>query len=393
MEFNACLKKIPCLLFIICLTACGGGGGGKSDVGANPPPSATSSSQPAASSSQAITSSSQPATSISSSSFSTSSTTSTSQSVASSSRSSSSNSPTALVGHIWHSFKDLGNPDGTFVMDPNTGVSISVQDEKWGVPWFDGSRFIHTDYNAEGTSDDTTRLVVRRTSDKAVVMDLLANGYVGHVVPSPLGSDQIMAQLGETIFTPRAVVVWDLGTQKLLFATEESDMVAALSWMPDGSLLRVRPSGTINKIVIGGEEQLIGTVSWPEARVPQAVYVSPDGAKALVQLAALRDTGSVSSVDLWVMNIDGSEMKRFTNNGLIAEAYWSPDSRNVAFVKDTGISCTDFTCAGSCTVWYAPATATDVVAVEASGDAKHFPLTRPDNTVTTLRCPMMGWTL
>jgi hypothetical protein len=278
-------------------------------------------------------------------------------------------------------------------MDPNTGITTTVHDDEYGVPWFDGSRFIHTDYNPESGADDTTRLIVRRTSDKAVLMDLVSDGYVGHAKPSPLGNNQIMAQWGETIFADRAVIVWDLATQKLLFATEESDLTPAVSWMPDGSLLRVRPSGAISKIVIGGEEQLIATVTWPGGRVPQDVYVSPDGTKALVQLAELRDTGSVSSVDLWIMNIDGSDMKRYTDNGIIADAFWSPDSHTIAFVKDTGTACTDFTCIGSCTVWYAPATATNVAAVEASNDAKHFPSVRPNGSVTDMRCTMMGWTL
>ncbi len=384
MEFYTCFKKIPCLLFIISLTACGGGGGGsKNDVGNNPPPPVTSSSQSVTNSSQ---SSIQPVSTSSSS-------TTGSSSPMSSSRSSSSNLPAALVGHIWHSFSDLDTPEGTFFMDPNTGITTTVLDEQWGVPWLDGSRFIRTDYNPESGDQDTTRLVVRRTSDKTVLMDLVSDGYVGHAVPSPLGNNQIKAYWGETIFAPRAVVVWDLATQKILYATEQSDLAPSVSWMPDGSLLRVRSSGAISKIVIGGEEQLLATVAWPGGRVPQDVYVSPDGTKALVQLAELRDTGSVNSVDLWIMNIDGSDMKRYTDNGIISDAFWSPDSRTIAFVKDTGTACTDFTCIGSCTVWYAPATATNVVAVEASNDAKHFPSIRPDGSQTTMRCPMMGWTL
>lgn len=384
MEFYTCFKKIPCLLFIISLTACGGGGGGsKNDVGNNPPPPVTSSSQSVTSSSQ---SSIQPVSTSSSS-------TTSSSSPMSSSRSSSSNLPAALVGHIWHSFSDLDTPEGTFFMDPNTGITTTVLDEQWGVPWLDGSRFIRTDYNPESGDQDTTRLVVRRTSDKTVLMDLVSDGYVGHAVPSPLGNNQIKAYWGETIFAPRAVVVWDLATQKILYATEQSDLAPSVSWMPDGSLLRVRSSGAISKIVIGGEEQLLATVTWPGGRVPQDVYVSPDGTKALVQLAELRDTGSVNSADLWIMNIDGSDMKRYTDNGIISDAFWSPDSRTIAFVKDTGTACTDFSCIGSCTVWYAPATATNVVAVEASNDAKHFPSIRPDGSQTTMRCPMMGWTL
>ncbi|PUA29602.1 MAG: hypothetical protein B0W54_03200 [Cellvibrio sp. 79] len=298
-----------------------------------------------------------------------------------------------LEGHIWHSFNDLDNPEGTFVMNPNTGVSLSVQAEKWGIPWPDGTAFINKEYEPDDAPEDTTRITVYRSNDKAILNDQLIEGYVGYIAPSPTHKDRILAHWGETIFSPRILIVWDLSTQKVLFGIEPGESFDALSWMPDGTLLHVQASGAISKVVIGGDEQLLGTVNWPESRVPQAVYVSPDGTRALVQLAELRDTGTVAWVDLWMMNIDGTEMRRFTNNGLIADAYWSPDSRNVAFVKDTGISCSDSTCMGSCTVWLAPATATEVVAVQASGDAKQFPLQRPNGSMTTLRCPVMAWTL
>lgn len=389
MKLFASLKRTYCLLLIASLTACGGGGGSKSDSGTKIP------SSPAAASSEATVGSSSVASSGGSSqSFTSTSQLATSSSPASTSGSSSSiPADTLLIGRIWHSFSDLDNPSGTFATDPNIGTTTSIHEEKWGTPWFDGSRLIHTDYNPEQGDRNTTRVVVRSTNDKTLLIDHFYEGYIGSAKPSPLGGNQVLAQWGETIFAPRAIIVWDLTTQNVLFATETSELTPAVDWMPDGSLLRVRASGAISRIVIGGDEQLLATVSWPESRVPQAVYVSPDGTKALVQLAALRDTGSVSSVDLWLMNVDGSDMKRYSDNGIISEALWSPDSNTIAFVKDTGISCTSFTCAGSCTVWYAPATATNVVAVTASNDAQQFPLVRPNGSITSLRCPIKAWTL
>lgn len=297
--------------------------------------------------------------------------------------------PSVLAGSIWHSFSDLDTPAGTFVLNPNTGVSSTVQTEEGSVPWPDGSRFIDRDYD---TTNDETRLSVRRTADKTVVTDQVVDGYVGLIFPSPANADHILAYWGENIFSPRGAVVWDLGAKKLLFSAQPGKTPDALSWMPDGGLLRVKPSGDISKLVLGGTEQALATVAWPESRIPQAVYVSPDGNKALVQLAALRETGSVSGVDLWVMDINGGNLKRFTNNGLITDAHWSPDGQYVAFTKDTGVACTEATCQGSCTVWYAPASATNVVAVEAAGDAKRFPVQRPNGSVTNLRCPVTAWT-
>lgn len=297
----------------------------------------------------------------------------------------------ALPGTIWHSFSDLGNPQGTFALNPNSGASVMVDDEKWRSPWPDGSRFIQRDHSSQG--GDETRLTVRSTRDRSVLADQVIDGYLaGDVRASPVAAHQILASWGKTVFAPRGAIVYDLNTQKLLYATQPSKTPDALSWMPDGSLLRVQPSGDISRVLPGRGEQRVAALRWPESRVPEAVHVSPDGSKALLQLAAMRDTGSVAGVDLWMMNVDGSNLRRFTKNDLISSAFWSPDSRYVAFVKDTGVSCTAATCRGSCTVWYAEATASNVLAVAPSGDARQFPLKRPDGSTTTVGCPMTAWT-
>lgn len=298
----------------------------------------------------------------------------------------------ALPGTLWHSFRDLSNPEGTFALNPNSGQSLAVSSEKWGVPWPDGSRFIQRSYTSQGSTGDATRLVVRKTRDGAVLTDQLVDGYVAdNVRPSPQGTHQILALWGASILGPRSAVVYDLDSQKLLYATPPSKRPDALSWLPDGSLLRVQAHGDISRVVLGGAERHLARVQWPEARLPEAVYVSPDGTRALVQLAALRDTGSVAGVDLWMMNIDGTSLRRFTKNDLIASAFWSPDGKYVAFTKDTGVSCTASTCRGSCTVWYADASASEVVAVAPSGDARSFPLRRPNGSMRSVGCPVAAW--
>ena len=288
----------------------------------------------------------------------------------------------ALAGTLWHSYSDLSNPQGTFATDPNTGQSRRVSAEKWGAPWPDGERLLWRDYTSQGSGGDETRIVVRRSADQAVLVDQVVDGYVGDDVrPSPRGGGQILVSWGETIFSARGPVVYDLDSRRLLYVTRPSKTPDALSWMPDGSLLRVQPSGLISKVVPGRAEQPVASVRWPEGRVPEALYVS-----------ALRDTGSVSGVDLWMMDVDGSKLRRFTRNDLVAHAFWSPDSRHVGFVKDTGVSCSDATCRGSCTLWVADAGASQVVAVQASGDAQRVPLRRPDGSMTRIGCPAIGWT-
>jgi len=298
----------------------------------------------------------------------------------------------ALAGSIWHSDSDISDTQGTFVSDLITGNPVKVDAQRWSVPSPDGSRVLHRAYTSQGSVGDETHVIVRRVSDGQVLTDLTVDGYVGDLSPSPKNADQVMTPWAESINDPRSNIVYDIAQQKLLFATPVSSRPDAISWLPDGAVLRVKASGEISKLVLGGAEQTLGTVVWPEARVVQAVYASPDGSKALVQLAALRETGSVSGVDLWMMNLDGGSLRRFTKNDLISNAFWSPDGKYVAFSKDTGVVCTDSTCQGSCTVWYADASASDVVAVAGSNDAQRFSVKRSNGSTKNLSCPVMAWT-
>lgn len=296
-----------------------------------------------------------------------------------------------LPGRLWHSFSDLGHPGGTFTTNPNTGHSVRLQGQKHGVPWADGTRFVSVDYSSNGTSGES-RFIVRSTADQRVLLDQVVDGDFNLITPAPAGANRILASWGENSYGPRSVVVWDFDARQLLFATPPSDTPDAFGWLPDGALLRVQRSGALSRVALGGAQTPLGSVSWPEARVPLNVFVSPDGTQALIQLVLLRPSGSMEGSDLWMLDLRGNRLRRFTNNGLIPYAVWSPDGRTVAFAKDTGYACSEASCVGSCTLWQADASAAHVRAREASGDARPFPLRRPDGSTTTLSCPLMAWT-
>lgn len=296
-----------------------------------------------------------------------------------------------LIGKVWHSFSDLGNPSGTFATDPNTGASTRIYDQKYGVPWSDGKQFINGEYVSQGSTGET-RLTIRRVGDSSMLVDQLVDGDFSAITPSPSGGNRILAYWGTNASAQKSVVVWDFDARKLLFATPPSDTPDAVAWMPDGTVLRLQRSGSVSKVTLGGTQMLLTSVSWPESRIPLNAFVSPDGTQVLVQLVKLKASGSIDSSDLWMLDIQGSKLRRFTNNGLVPYAVWSPDGRFVAFAKDTGYSCSESTCMGSCTIWYADSTASNVQARETSGDAKQFPLQRPDGSKTTLSCPVMAWT-
>lgn len=295
------------------------------------------------------------------------------------------------LGTVWHAFSDLGNPRGTYALDARSGANAWVGKDEEIVPSADGNVLLQRDYTSNGSADNVTHVTARSRHGKLLV-DHRMEGWLGPMKPSPRDANVVLAPWAESVTTPeRRAMVYDLSRGKVLYATAEGRWHDVLSWLPDGSLLRVQRSGQISQVRPGAGEQPLGNVRWPESRVPEAVYVSPDGTQALVQLAALRDTGSISGSDLWMMARDGSRLRRFTKNDLVAHAFWSPDGRRVAFTKDTGVACTATNCFGSCTVWVADATASDVLAVSASHDASQFRLKRPDGSERALGCPMLAW--
>jgi hypothetical protein len=69
-----------------------------------------------------------------------------------------------------------------------------------------------------------------------------------------------------------------------------------------------------------------------------------------------------------------------------------PSLLHLAFNKDTGASCSEASCYGHCRLWYAPATARNIVAVEASRDASSFIVRDTRGGAMPLGCQLLAWT-
>lgn len=77
----------------------------------------------------------------------------------------------------------------------------------------------------------------------------------------------------------------------------------------------------------GGEQKISGEVS------DTAPAVSPDGTK----IAFMSSARGATNWEIWVMNADGSDPKRLTENGSNEGLpAWSPDGRSIAYVSDQG---------------------------------------------------------
>ena len=111
------------------------------------------------------------------------------------------------------------------------------------------------------------------------------------------------------------------------------------AWSPDGKRIAFEftrdgaHASDIYVINIDGSEQ---------RNLTDHVYVdatpswSPDGKK--IAFASVRDTESgslMSRVEIYVMNADGSELRRLTRD-FFEDSYpcWSPDGKKIAFIRE-----------------------------------------------------------
>lgn len=288
-------------------------------------------------------------------------------------------------GRLWHSYGTVGGADrGLFVSPLDGGPPATVLDDKFASVDPRGTQLISKSYDA---GDERT--AVRITApDGRSLMRFSVDGYFTDLLPAPGGRALVLGRWSKSFLAPRHTVVYDPSAGQLLFATRESEAGDAFGWLPDGRLLRVQASGAISSVALDGHVLPLGAVRWPPGWQLGAVFVSPTGRQVALRL----DSEGGREHDLWTMGLDGRDLARFTTTGMTTYAVWSPQGDYLAFDKDTGASCSNATCRGSCRLWYAPASARGVVAVEASRDASAFVVKARSGAAMPLGCHLRAWT-
>jgi serine/threonine-protein kinase len=108
---------------------------------------------------------------------------------------------------------------------------------------------------------------------------------------------------------------------------------AQLAWSPAGTLVYVRGSGGTadNELVRVGRDGSTAPVDSAWHGPFASLALSPDGRRAAVSSGTTN-----GGLNIWVKQLDRGPFTRLTFGGQDRRPTWSPDSKLVAFVRDTG---------------------------------------------------------
>jgi hypothetical protein len=288
--------------------------------------------------------------------------------------------PSGQSGHVWRSTYSTA---ASTTITERVAADGSVRQVGVGqaVPWPDGSRFATTDWD---TTNTDVRIVDVASGTQRYGVEFV--GLVRDLKPSPVNADVVAAREGTSTLGPFNWIVADFGQRTILdrFASTGP----GLSWLPDGRFVTVSETGEIRRGSVGqgASASVLGQISLPTGRRVGGAWLNPQGNKIAVRLD-LRPTTGASESDLWLADLDGGNLARYTSTRMTTFAAWSPNGQRIAFDVDTGAWCTGSSCQGICEVWHADAGAREVRATATSGDASGFVAGSG-----RMACSLRGWT-
>lgn len=296
--------------------------------------------------------------------------------------------PAAPSGKLWHHDKNLVGREGSAVSDIKTGAHRALGTYRFPVPTRDASRYLEERYD---TSERTTEILVRRSSDGSVIERLVVDGAITDIEFSPTNNGLIRMTWGENALSYTTYSVFDLAAQRVLWADDDRNRTRSTAWLPDGRLLSISSRGVISALALTGpaEKTVLGRLSLPAGKVPLDLAASPKGDLILIDIADVDARGRVLRHDYWAAALDGSGLRQLTDaGGRASRPIFSPDGQFIAFRMSYGTS----DLVSTCNLRYVP-TAARMVS-RSSSDAKEF-VGLKDSTGKVhpdgLGCELMAW--
>lgn len=294
-------------------------------------------------------------------------------------------SPTGL---LWHNNYSLDLQAGVQVspLDGSKPIVITPQSDMDVSVWPDGRVVAVT---KPDVYKRITSLVVMEVATARPLHNLVLDGYVRELAPSPESRQLVKLSQGERPSSPYEELVMDLTTQKPRYRVARDDFFA---WMPDGRFMLINLKTGLMRIaqLDDPREQVVGRLTLPPGRAMGEFLISPTGAEFIMKLP-LRNSVP-READLWIGRLDGSRFEQLTQVRALGSALWSPDGRYVAYTVNTGSICSGWGCMGGCDQYFTRATRRAVKGLDGTPGSERFEVRNRFGQMQGLGCEVLAWT-
>ena len=291
-------------------------------------------------------------------------------------------------GLLWHNDFALDLHRGVQVspLDGSPPIAITSRSDMDVAVWPDGRVVAVTKPNVY---ERITALVVMDVGSGRPLHNLVLDGYVRDLAPSPVSRQLVKLRQSDSPGSPFRELVLDLTTQKPRYRIADDDFFA---WMPDGRFMLINLKTGLMRIaqLDDPREQVTGRLTLPPGRAMGEFRISPTGTEFMMKLA-LRQSVPVEA-DLWIGRLDGSRFEQLTQVRALGSAVWSPDGRHVAYTVNTGSICSGWGCLGGCDQHYTGVALRQVKGFDGTPGSERFEVRNRQGQKQRLGCDVLAWT-
>ena len=291
--------------------------------------------------------------------------------------------PSRPSGFLWQSAPSAAE-SGVQIFSASAPPGRVTASLKTLSPSLDGSWFAYTKSDLQ---NGTTEIGVIDTASLEPAYVVTSAGFVSNTA-SPIERNIVLAFIRSR---PNAellsVEVFDLEAQKSIKVITTGGF---LEFLPDGRYLSISAGGVILAGSVHDElpPTQLGRMSLPLGASVAGYSVNGAGTRLAVRLI---QAGATAASDLWLADLDGSNLVRFTKTTRTSYGVWSPDGTQIAFDEDPELSCRSWTCLHStCQILSGPATAHDLTS--SSQEVRPLGVQAAGGQTTRLPCSLRAWT-